>query len=166
MHRRWTAVCSFFKLRVFACSLRRGNAEELFSVSTGKGEQRESMGETSFRALASDFRWPGIPRGHLNFPPTWITPVLLRIAWPIGWKRSICCRTSATFGSSRSTRRNAVMFTLLYLKSSRSNVSMSCEIRFRSSYSGDLRNQYCMNCKFFFWHYNEQIIDIYASSGE
>lgn len=56
---------------------------------------------------------------------TWIIPVRLRMACPIGWKRSICLKTSATLGSSRSTRRKAVMFTLLYLKSSRSNVSIS-----------------------------------------
>lgn len=69
-----------------------------------------------------------ILKSNLEFPTTWITPVLFRMACPIaGWKRSICLSTSATLGSSRSTKRKAVMFTLLYLKSSKSNVSISCK---------------------------------------
>jgi hypothetical protein len=49
------------------------------------------------------------------------------MSWPIGWNFSICASFSVTRLSSTSTRRNAVIFTELYLKSSKSNVSISCD---------------------------------------
>lgn len=44
---------------------------------------------------------------------------------PFGWNFFICSTTSATLGFCMSTKRKAVILTLLYLKSSKSNVSMS-----------------------------------------
>lgn len=54
-----------------------------------------------------------------------MTPLLLRIAWPMGWNFSITSNVSFTFGCSTSTILKAVILTELYLKSSRSNVSRS-----------------------------------------
>jgi hypothetical protein len=53
-------------------------------------------------------------------------PLPLRMACPMGWNRSILSSASITLVSSTSTSRKAVMLTELYLKSSRSKVSISC----------------------------------------
>lgn len=66
-----------------------------------------------------DSRW------HGNFLPTCITLDLLRIVFPDGWYRSMSLRIPRTPTSSASTRRKAVILTKLYLKSSRSKVSIS-----------------------------------------
>lgn len=56
---------------------------------------------------------------------TIITELPFNISFPLCWNFFICSIMSTTFGLSTSTSLNAVIFTLLYLKSSKSNVSIS-----------------------------------------
>lgn len=56
---------------------------------------------------------------------TCMTLDLLRIVFPDGWYRSMSLSIPRTPTSSASTRRKAVILTKLYLKSSRSKVSIS-----------------------------------------
>ena len=62
---------------------------------------------------------------YLSLSPTCRTLDLLRIVFPDGWYRSMSLRMPRTPTSSASTRRKAVILTKLYLKSSRSKVSIS-----------------------------------------
>lgn len=58
---------------------------------------------------------------------TWIMELPFNIlSWPMLWNFLICSNTSVTRLLPMSTKRNAVILTPLYLKSSKSYVSISC----------------------------------------
>lgn len=68
---------------------------------------------------------------------TCIRQLPFSIDCPMGWNRSIAWSASITFVWSTSTIRNAVMLTELYLKSSRSNVSISWNRFLKIDFEGD-----------------------------
>ena len=147
---RFIGFVEFIRVRPLAKTytesyIRAGSAwnEHLFNEGGGRARARDGEGRLGFlRHLLLFFDFANSSRAILRLEEcasrpyfyhavqsrtiTWIIPLLLRIAWPIGWNFSITSRVSFVCGWSTSTILNAVIFTELYLKSSRSNVSKSC----------------------------------------